>query len=81
MKFKVGDKVRIVEWKALPKKEHPAFYIGEEGWIDKIDKNARFFPYHVRMKDNKFRYSQYTKNELELVIKPGQQLEFDFMKE
>jgi hypothetical protein len=76
MKFKIGDKVRVVKWDELPDIYYRPCYIGMVGTIYGI-KDRHEHPFYIKDNYDNFIDSFYPQ-ELELLIKPGQQLEFDW---
>ena len=73
MKYKVGDKVRIKQsnynWRQV--------YVGMVGTI--IDSERRLFAHTIKFND--LPNTCWNEENLEVVRKPGEQLEFSFMYE
>ena len=86
MKFKVGQKVRIVKWLNMPQDMVEKWginlpHIGEVGIIEEQNFDGKpGIAYNVKRKGAKYAFFCF-EEELESIIKVGEQLEFVFMSE
>lgn len=80
VKYKIGDRVRVVKFKCNNLSATP--YVGYKGIVSQIHEDRKDMPYCVELDKfpNKGTWP-YNENELELLIKLGEQLQFEFMKE
>ena len=87
MKFKVGQKVRVKEWIGMPQNVAGVFimtpYVGKTVVIHKAQIECEEQAYEVGFVDKKLHPDGFLffEEELESVIKVGEQLLFDFAKE
>lgn len=88
MKFKIGQRVRIVGWVDMPEDVRgvfiltPAIFIGKEVIIYKSTVELGKRAYEVDFVDKGIKESGYLlfEKELEPVIRVGEQLMFEFMR-
>ena len=83
MKYKIGDKVIVVDWKGVPDgwAPTPKRHIGKKATI--IVTHATFIsPYDIQFDGSESVCgSSFFEEELELISTKGKQLLFDFMEE
>ena len=84
MKFKIGQKVRIKEWIDMPKEVlanmGTACHIGDIGIVVKrIGTHWGYITYDVKIETKEHDLFCF-EGELELLVKVGEQLMFDFME-
>ncbi|GAF96599.1 unnamed protein product [marine sediment metagenome] len=84
MKFKIGQKVRVIKWLDMPlsliNKWGTNTHVGEVGVIIQQNPFSGDEGYDVKKKENKYSFFC-LEEELELLVKIGEQLEFEFMLE
>ena len=85
MKYKVGQKVRIKQWVGVPEGLYSKWgtneHVGCVGVVVREDRTAMGYrAYNVKTKEKKYDFFCF-EEELESVIKVGEQLLFDFAKE
>ncbi len=92
MKYKIGDKVKIILWNEMESEDDVTPSVGLVGEITQI--NGQHHPYHIRFGDCtgscwgkrenhgcSCTDDSFFEEELELVMQPGEQLLFKFMDE
>lgn len=82
MRFKRGQKVRIKDWVDIPQNVRDTWgtnvYVGKVGFISEVNPGGTT-GYDVKMKGNKYP-AFCLEQELELLVRIGEQLMFNFMK-
>ncbi len=87
MKYKIGQKVRVIEpSKKLCDERGRPFYIGHIGLIRGFEERAGYYPifveFDIGLSEGKKKVKHnYFEDELEPIIQIGEQLVFEFMKE